>query len=99
MDLSRSLLLWCSENNWMISKVPQYPFVKRAVKRFMPGEEMEDAIKETIALDEVGISTVLTKLGENISTLCLSCSSVYCKRIMSLVAHTPPIDTEPFKNI
>jgi proline dehydrogenase len=42
------------------------PFVKRAVKRFMPGERLEEAIAATVDLQPLGIGTVLTRLGENI---------------------------------
>jgi proline dehydrogenase len=42
------------------------PFIKRAVRRFMPGERLEDAIAATEDLQPLGIGTVLTRLGENI---------------------------------
>ena len=42
-------------------------FVRRSVKKFMPGEAVEDAIEAAVALKPAGISTILTRLGENIS--------------------------------
>jgi proline dehydrogenase len=41
--------------------------VRRAVTRFMPGERLEDAIAATIELRPLGIGTVLTRLGENVT--------------------------------
>ena len=69
MNLARSVLLWLSENEWMRTNVRNYSFLKRAVKRFMPGENLESAVHEALSLKEVGILTVFTQLGENISDL------------------------------
>jgi hypothetical protein len=44
MGLSRTALLWCSQNQWMKTNVPKYTFVKKAVKKFMPGESVDDAV-------------------------------------------------------
>src|SRR5260370_21228170 len=41
----RSLLLWCAQNPWLSEHVPQWGFVKRAVGRFMPGEDFDAALK------------------------------------------------------
>jgi proline dehydrogenase len=41
-------------------------FVQRAARRFMPGEEPEDALREAAGLDERGAGTILTLLGENV---------------------------------
>jgi proline dehydrogenase len=69
MGISRDLLIWCSQNSWMKTNVPNMSFVKSAVKRFMPGEELMDAIQSTKNFNEVGIKTVFTCLGENIKDL------------------------------
>jgi len=44
-------------------------FVKKAVKRFMPGETVQDAIQATRELLKHNIPTTFTHLGENITTL------------------------------
>ena len=44
------------------------PFVHRAVSRFMPGEELEDALAAAAALGHAGLGAVLTRLGENVAT-------------------------------
>lgn len=63
----RSLLLWGSENAFLSRRMPRYRFVQRAVRRFMPGEEMEDALREASRLAEGGKGTVITLLGENVT--------------------------------
>ncbi|MBZ5543700.1 MAG: proline dehydrogenase family protein [Acidobacteriia bacterium] len=63
----RSLLLSASQSAWLRRRVPRYDFVRRAVSRFMPGEELEDALAAAQALEEKGLGTVFTQLGENIT--------------------------------
>ena len=69
MSLGRNLLLWASKNEWLKSRIPKMMFVKKAVKRFMPGETAEDAILATKELLKKNIPTTFTHLGENISNL------------------------------
>jgi len=69
MGISRNLLLWGSKNPWLLNHVPNYKFVKKAVKRFMPGEELNDAIDAARDFSLKGIPTVFTHLGENITEL------------------------------
>ena len=63
----RSLLLSASQSAWLRRRVPRYDFARRAVSRFMPGEELEDALAAAQALEEKGLGTVFTQLGENIT--------------------------------
>ena len=67
MGFGRNLLLWGSENKWMAKNLPNYSFVKKAVKRFMPGEKITDVIDITKAFNTSGILTTFTYLGENIT--------------------------------
>ena len=67
MALSRDILLWASRNEWLKNRVPKMKFVQSAVKRFMPGEKVEDAIQATKELIKHNIPTTFTHLGENIS--------------------------------
>jgi len=69
MGLSRSALLWCSQNKWMKTNIPNYQFVKSAAKRFIPGEKITDALKAAESFNELGIGNVFTYLGENINDL------------------------------
>lgn len=43
-------------------------FARRAVRRFMPGEELEDALRAAQKLGRRGLGVVLTELGENVAT-------------------------------
>jgi proline dehydrogenase len=46
--------------------VPRWGFVRRAVGRFMPGEDFESALKAAVEFKSRGIGSVFTRLGENI---------------------------------
>jgi proline dehydrogenase len=69
MSLGRNILLWCSKNEWLKKRFPKMKFTRRAVKKFMPGETVEDAITTTRKLLENNIPATFTHLGENITTL------------------------------
>jgi len=69
MSISRNVLLWASENKWMRKKIPSFGFVKSAVKKFMPGEKVEDALNAAEVFQYKTIPTIFTKLGENITEL------------------------------
>jgi len=69
MAISRNILLWASRNKWLKSRIPKMNFVQKAVKRFMPGETIEDAIQATRELLKYNIPTTFTHLGENITTI------------------------------
>lgn len=68
MGLVRSILLKSSESRWLATQLPRYPFTRRAVRRFMPGEALPDALGECARLAAAGTGTVITRLGENIET-------------------------------
>jgi proline dehydrogenase len=63
----RKTLLWASTNAWMREKAVRTAFVRRSVVKFMPGETIEDAIEAARTLKPSGVSTILTRLGENIT--------------------------------
>jgi proline dehydrogenase len=67
MGLARNLLLWGSRNQWLESQVRRRAFVRRAVRRFMPGEELDAALAAAAQLKGRGLGTVLTQLGEAIT--------------------------------
>ena len=64
--MMRRLFLWASENTWLRRRVPRFGFVRRAVSRFMPGEDIEAALGAAAELQKSGIGSVLTLLGENV---------------------------------
>jgi proline dehydrogenase len=65
----RKALLWASTNPWMGKRLPRFGFVRRATRRFMPGEEIDDALRATKALGQDGLAATLTVLGENLESL------------------------------
>jgi proline dehydrogenase len=65
MSIMRSILLAASTNRWMREHAPRYWFVRRTVSRFMPGEELRDALAAAQQLRLVNIGAVFTRLGEN----------------------------------
>jgi proline dehydrogenase len=67
MALVRNLLLAGSQSVWLRECAMRYPFVRRSVSRFMPGERIEDALDAARELKIAGITTILTKLGENLT--------------------------------
>jgi len=69
MGISRNILLWASRNEWLKQNVPKMKFVRKALKRFMPGETLDDAVNAAKELKKNKIPTTFTHLGENITTL------------------------------
>ena len=65
----RRLLLWCAQNKWLASNVPRWPFARRAVRRFLPGEGFDSALKAAIDFRAQGIGALFTLLGENVTEL------------------------------
>lgn len=64
----RSALLWVSENGWCSNTLPRYGFVRRAVRRFMPGETLDDALGAARSMAERHrIRALVTLLGENVA--------------------------------
>src|SRR5690348_10631527 len=65
----RRLLLWCAQNQWLASHVPRWRFARRAVKRFLPGEGFDSALKAAVDFKAKGVGALFTLLGENITDL------------------------------
>ncbi len=63
MSVMRSALLAASESRFLRERATRLRFVRSAVKRFMPGEDVESALDAARAL---GVPAVLTHLGENL---------------------------------
>lgn len=67
MSLSRRILLKASKSVWLRERAPQYRFVQRTARRFLPGQMPEQALEAARMLAEDGVGAILTHLGENIS--------------------------------
>ena len=67
MALMRSMLLAASQNAWLRSNAVKFPFVRRSVSRFMPGETLDAALTAAQTLLQKKIGSVFTHLGENVT--------------------------------
>lgn len=66
MSLARRLLLSASTSPWLARQMSDRRAVQRAVRRFMPGEQLSDAVAASERLRADGLHTLLTLLGENV---------------------------------
>ncbi len=65
----RRVFLWAARNRWLRDHLPRMRFMRRAVRRFMPGETLGDALGAAVPLQAIGIGTIYTRLGENLTNL------------------------------
>lgn len=64
----RKILLAGSTNTWLRERATKAAFVRKSVSRFMPGEHAEDALRAASELRALNITTILTRLGENVTS-------------------------------
>ena len=67
MSLARSLLLKASRSPWLAEQFRRRAFAKRAVRRFMPGEDLASALGAAQSLHAEGLGSVVTALGERVT--------------------------------
>ena len=67
MAIARKAFLAASRNKWLAEKFMRRPFARRAVRKFMPGEELSDALTAAKALSQERIGTIVTRLGESLT--------------------------------
>lgn len=65
----RRILLWMARNRWLKDHLPRLWFARRAVRKFMPGETIEEALDAAEEFRPLGIGILLTHLGENLDDL------------------------------
>jgi proline dehydrogenase len=65
----RRLLLWMARNRWLRDHLPRLWFARRAVRRFMPGEDPESALDAAVRFKAEGIASEFTRLGENVTRM------------------------------
>jgi len=65
----RTILLWMARNRFLKRMLPRIWFVRRATKRFMPGETTESALDAAEAFRPAKIGILFTRLGENLANL------------------------------
>jgi proline dehydrogenase len=69
MGIMRTGLLWASRQQWIERQFRQRRFARKAVRRFMPGEELHDALDAAEGLKREGRPSIITYLGENVTTV------------------------------
>jgi proline dehydrogenase len=65
----RHILLWMARNRLLKRWLPRIWFARRAVRRFMPGETLEEALDAAEFFRPHGIGILFTQLGENLTDL------------------------------
>lgn len=68
MSLARTVLLRASRSTWLADQFRRRSFARRAVRRFMPGEDVGSALDAAASFSSSGIGSVVTALGERVST-------------------------------
>lgn len=69
MSIARTILLRASRSRWLADQFRKRAFARRAVNRFMPGEDVASALAAAAQFMNVGLGTVFTALGERIATM------------------------------
>ncbi|MBK8248932.1 MAG: proline dehydrogenase family protein [Gemmatimonadetes bacterium] len=67
MSIARNLLLRASKSPWLARQMTQRAFARRAVRKFMPGEELNDALGAATTLQNGKIGSIITRLGETLT--------------------------------
>jgi proline dehydrogenase len=68
MSIARSLLLRASRSARIAGIFRNHAFAARAVRRFMPGEDVGAALDATASLAASGLAAVITALGERVNS-------------------------------
>jgi proline dehydrogenase len=80
----RRLLLWCAQNRWLATHVPRWRFAQRAVRRFLPGEDFDAALKAAVDFKAKNIGALFTLLGENVTDLADAARVVeHCEEVLA----------------
>ena len=58
-----------ARNPWLRERLPKLWFARRAVRRFMPGEDAESALAAAKGFEADGIAVMFTRLGENLTKI------------------------------
>jgi proline dehydrogenase len=66
MSWARRILVHASESGWLREHASRRRFVQRASQRFLPGENLDDALSAACRLAENGVTSLITHLGENV---------------------------------
>jgi proline dehydrogenase len=94
VSLARRLLLRASTSPWLARQMSDRKAVRRAVRRFMPGEELADAVAASERLRAEGLRTLLTLLGENVEEAddAVAVADAYAGAVEAIAAAGLPSD-------
>ena len=65
----RRLLLWMAGNRWLRDRLPRLWFTRRAVRQFMPGEDVNAALAAGPSSRSRESGQLYTRLGENLTRI------------------------------
>ena len=65
----RAILLWMARNRFLKARLPRIWFIRRAVRKFMPGDTVEAALEAAEILRPPRIGVLFTRLGENLTEM------------------------------
>ncbi|HXF94950.1 MAG TPA: proline dehydrogenase family protein [Gemmatimonadales bacterium] len=68
MALARRVFLRASRSQWLARQLKERAFLRRAARRFLPGEDLGAALAEAANLGRAGLGSVLTQLGEQVTS-------------------------------
>src|SRR5688500_15285336 len=68
MSLARTALLRASRSEWLADQLRKHEFTRRAVKSFLPGEDLGSALDAAAGLAAEGLGSVITNLGARVRT-------------------------------
>ncbi len=69
MSIARTVLLQAADSQWIANQMSRRSFARRAVRKFMPGEESADALTAAKGLASQGLGSLVTQLGEALPSL------------------------------
>lgn len=94
MSLTRKLLLRASTSTWLARQMSDRAAVQRAVRRFLPGESLADAVVAGERLRDEGLRSLFTLLGENVESAAdaIAVADAYARAVEAVAAAGLPSD-------
>lgn len=90
----RRLLLKLSQSTWLRQRATTYGFMRRASRRFLPGETLDEALTACSNLASQHLGTLLTHLGENVASRheAAEVTNHYCEVLDRILTSGLPIE-------
>jgi proline dehydrogenase len=90
----RKVLLWGARNRWLGDRLPRLAFMRKAVRRYLPGDTADDALNVAVDLQVLGIGTVYERLGEDVTALAQAQQTVEAYTVLLAAIKAAEIDGE-----